>query len=119
MAARLRRAGLGVALAASLWLSPTAMLFGETGSPAAAPDDPLVFGLTAMQLAVAASVGAGAAAAAAIASGNAITGASLGLGTLGAIYVAHWFVEAAVLGGAYYWWPDGWWPWEEEPKTAP
>jgi hypothetical protein len=100
-------------------LSPDVALAGETVSSAATPDDTLVFGLTAMQFVTAASVGAGAAAAAAIASGNAIVGASLGLGTLGTIYVAHWFVEAAVLGGTYYWWPDDWWPWAEEPKTSP
>jgi len=96
---------LGVALAAFLWLSPAAALAGETG-PSSGPDGgTLVFGLTATQLVVAAAVGAGAGAVAAIASGNAIAGASLGFGTLGAIYVAHLAAEALVVGGVYYWWP--------------
>lgn len=103
------RAVLGVALAASLWWSPAAALAGETAPSAGADAETLVFGLTATQLVVAAAVGAGAGTIAAVASGNVIAGASLGFGTLGAIYVAHLAAEALVVGGVYYWWP-----WEPE-----
>jgi hypothetical protein len=106
---------LGVALAASMWLSTAVSLAGETASSAGPDDDTLVFGLTATQLVVAAAVGAGAGAAVAVASGNAIAGASLGFGTLGAIYVAHLAAEAIVVGGVYYWWP--WEPDEQTPAS--
>jgi hypothetical protein len=109
------RVVLGIALAASLWLSPAAALAGGSASPTGSDDDTLVFGLTATQLVVAAAVGAGAGAAVAVASGNAIAGASLGFGTLGAIYVAHLAAEALVVGGVYYWWP--WEPEEETPAS--
>src|SRR5580765_8105589 len=104
---------LGVALAASMWLSTAVSLAGGTASSAGPDDDTLVFGLTATQLVVAAAVGAGAGAAVAVASGNAIAGVSLGFGTLGAIYVAHLAAEALVVGGIYYWWP--WEPEDESP----
>jgi hypothetical protein len=100
------RAALGVVLAAALWLSPAASLAGEAAPSAATDADTLVFGLTATQLVVAAAVGAGAGAIAAFASGNAVVGASLGFGTLGAIYVAHLAAEALVIGGVFYWWPQ-------------
>lgn len=106
------RAGLGVALAASLWWSPAAALAGETAPSAGTDADTVVFGLTATQLVVAAAVGAGAGTVAAVASGNVIAGASLGFGTLGAIYVAHLAAEALVVGGVYYWWP-----WESEAEA--
>lgn len=102
-------------LAASLWLSPVAVLAGETGKAVGPDSDTLAFGLTATQLAVAAAVGAGAGAAVAVASGNALTGLSLGFGTLGAIYVAHLAAEALVVGGIYYWWP---WDSEDEAPAA-
>ena len=105
----LMRAALGVALAASLWLSPAAALAGETAPPAGTGSGTVVFGLPATQLVIAAAVGLGAGTIAALASGNAIVGASLGLGTLGTIYVAHLAAEALVVGGVYFWWP-----WESE-----
>ena len=112
---RWMRAVLGVALAASLWLSPAATLAGGTAPSAGPDDDTLVFGLTTTQLVIAAAVGAGAGAAVAVASGNAIAGASLGFGTLGVIYVAHLAAEAIVVGGVYYWWP--WEPEDEAPAS--
>jgi hypothetical protein len=92
---------------------PLAARAGEA-APAAPPveDHGLVFGLTAPQLALGAAVGAGIGAVAALASGNALVGA--GLGTFAAIYVAHWIVEAAVIGGAVYFWPPA-----EEPHEGP
>ncbi len=90
--------------------------------PADEPEDTLVFGLTATQLALAAAVGAGAGLAGAVASGNVIAGASLGFGTLAAIYVAHLAAEAVLVGGIYYWWPWEAWPWEadsESPTSRP
>jgi len=111
------RAVFGVALVASLWLSPIEVLAGGTASPAGAGDDTLVFGLTATQFALAAAVGAGAGAVVAIASGNAIAGVSLGFGTLGAIYVAHLAAEVLVVGGVFYWWP--WEPADETPAAGP
>ena len=115
------RVVLGIALAAILWLPPAA-LAGGTASSTGPDDDTLVFGLTATQLVVAAAVGAGAGAAVAgagaavaVASGNAIAGASLGVGTLGAIYIAHLAAEAIVVGGVYYWWP---WESEEQPPAS-
>jgi hypothetical protein len=104
----------GIALVATLWLPPAA-LAGGTASSAGPDDDTLVFGLTATQLVVAVAVGAGAGAAVAVASGNAIAGASLGFGTLGAVYVAHLAAEAIVVGGVYYWWP--WEPEDEAPAS--
>jgi hypothetical protein len=109
-APRRMRAVIGIALAAALWSSPAATFAGETAIPADKADHTLVFGLTATQLALAAAVGAGAGAAGALVSGNLIAGASLGFGTLGAIYVAHLATEAVVVGGIYYWWP-----WEGDP----
>jgi hypothetical protein len=109
------RAALGVALAASLWLSPAAALAGETVPPAATDGGTLPLGLTATQLVVAAAVGAGAGVAVAVASGNALAGASLGFGTLGAIYLAHLAAEALVVGGVYYWWP---WDGEDEAPAS-
>ena len=100
------RAVLGIALAAALWSSPAATFAGDTALPANQADHTLVFGLTATELALAGAIGAGAGAAAAMASGNLIAGASLGFGTLAAIYVAHLAVEAVVVGGLYYWWPS-------------
>ncbi len=105
------RALLVIALAAILWSSPAATFAAET-TPANKPDNAIVFGLTAGQLALAAAVGAGAGAAAALASSNMIAGASLGFGTLAAIYVAHLAAEVVVVGGIYYWWP-----WEAEPEA--
>jgi hypothetical protein len=75
-------------------------------------DETLIFGLTGPQLAAGVAIGAGLGAAAVAASGNTLAGA--GLGTLAAIYVAHLFVEAVVVGGMYYFWPS-----EEEPSDAP
>ena len=69
--------------------------------------------MTATQLAIAAAVGAGAGAAGALASSNVIAGASLGFGTLAAVYVAHLAAEAIVVGGVYYWWP-----WEADPPPS-
>ena len=112
-APRRMRALLGVALALSLWSAPAATFAGNTTTPADEHHDTLVFGLTATQLALAAAVGAGAGAVGALASGNFIAGASLGVGTLGAIYFAHLAAEALVVGGIYYWWP-----WEAEPEPA-
>jgi hypothetical protein len=109
------RALFGVALAAALWSSPAATLAGQTMAPADEPDNTIVFGLTATQLAIAAAVGAGAGAAGALASSNVIAGASLGFGTLAAIYVAHLAAEAIVVGGVYYWWP--WEPEDEAPAS--
>jgi hypothetical protein len=109
---RRMRVLFGVVLAASLWWLPAATFAGERVIPADEHDDTLVFGLTATQLALAAAVGAGAGAAGALASGNVIAGASLGFGTLAAIYVAHLAAEAVVVGGIYYWWP-----WEAEPES--
>jgi len=111
-APRRMRALLGVALAASLCSSPAATFADETTTPADRYDTTIVFGLTATQLALAAALGAGAGAAGALASGNLIAGASLGFGTLAAIYVAHLAAEAVVVGGIYYWWP-----WEAEPEA--
>jgi hypothetical protein len=105
--ARWMRAVLGVALTACLVSSPPVALAGAAVPPAGTGDNTLVFGLTATELVVATVVGAGAGAAVAIASGNAIAGASVGFGTLAAIYVAHLAVEAIVVGGFYYWWPGG------------
>jgi hypothetical protein len=109
------RAVFGVALAVSLWLSPVAALAGETVPSTGTDGGTLIFGLTVTQLVVAAAVGAGAGAIAAVASGNAVAGASLGFGTLGAIYVAHLAAEALVVGGVYYWWP---WESEEEAPAS-
>lgn len=82
-------------------------------APANSPgDETLIFGLTGPQLAAGVAVGAGLGAAAVAASGNTLAGA--GLGTLAAIYVAHLFVEAVVVGGMYYLWPS-----EEEPGDVP
>jgi hypothetical protein len=111
------RAMLGVALAAALWASPDATFAGEGMILADEPDDTLVFGLTATQLALAAAVGAGAGVAGALASGDVIAGASLGVGALAAIYVAHLAAEAVLVGGIYYWWPWEAWPWEAEPES--
>jgi hypothetical protein len=104
------RALLGVALAAALCSLPAATFADEPMLPAGKPDDTIVFGLTATQLALAAAVGAGVGAAGAIASGNVIAGASLGFGTLAAVYVGHLAAEAILVGGIYYWWP-----WEGDP----
>jgi hypothetical protein len=114
-APRWMRAALGVALAASLWLSSAAALAAETVPPAVTDVGTLPLGLTATQLVVAAAIGAGAGVAVAVASGNALAGASLGFGTLGAIYVAHLAAEALVVGGVYYWWP--WQPDDETPAS--
>jgi hypothetical protein len=95
----------GLALAACLILSPVVAVAEPAGQPAGTSDNTLIFGLTATELVVATAVGAGAGAAVAVASGNAIAGASLGFGTLAAIYVAHLAVEAIVVGGLYYGWP--------------
>jgi hypothetical protein len=104
---------LGIALAAILLASPAATLAGDAKIAAEKPDHTVAFGLTAGQLALAASLGAGAGAAGALVSGNMIAGAaSLGFGTLAAIYVAHLAAEAVVLGGMYYWWP-----WGAEPEA--
>jgi hypothetical protein len=108
---RLMRALLGIALAAILWSSPTATFAAETMPPSNKPDNTIVFGLTAGQIALAAAVGASAGAAGALASSNLIAGASLGVATLAAIYVAHLAAEVAVVGGMYYWWP-----WNAEPE---
>lgn len=108
---RRMQALLGIALAASLWVSPAATFAGEAKAPADNSDHTVVFGLTAGQLAIAAAIGGGAGAAGALASGNILAGASLGFGTLAAIYVAHLAAEAIVVGGVYYWWP-----WEAEPE---
>jgi hypothetical protein len=78
----------------------------------APPEETLILGLTGTQLAAGVAIGAGLGAAAVAASGNTLAGA--GLGTLAAIYVAHLFVEAVVVGGMYYFWPS-----EEEPSDAP
>ena len=107
---RRMRALLGVALAALLWWLPAATFADEPMIPAGKPDDTIAFGLTATQLALAAAVGAGVGAAGALASGNVIAGASLGFGTLAAVYVGHLAAEAILVGGIYYWWP-----WEAEP----
>jgi hypothetical protein len=108
---RRMRALLGITLAAILWSSPTATFAAETMPPANKPDNTIVFGLTAGQLGLAAAVGASAGAAGALASSNLIAGASLGVATLAAIYVAHLAAEVAVVGGMYYWWP-----WNAEPE---
>jgi hypothetical protein len=105
------RALLGVALAASLWWLPAATFADEPMIPAGKPDDTIVFGLTATQLALACAVGAGVGAAGALVSGNVIAGASLGFGTLAAVYVGHLAAEAVLVGGIYYWWS-----WEAEPE---
>ena len=107
------RALLGAALALALWSSPAATFAGEL--PPDARDNSLVFGFTVSELALAVAVGAGVGAAGAVASSNIIAGASVGFGTLAAIYVAHLVVEAAVVGGAYYWSP--WWPRGSEPES--
>jgi hypothetical protein len=104
------RAALGIVLAAALWSSPAASYAGDGANRADKPEDALIFGLTPTELAVAAAVGAGAGVAGALVSGNLIAGASLGFGTLGAIYVAHLAAEAVVVGGIYYWWP-----WDSDP----
>src|SRR5229473_2802549 len=111
-APRRTQALLGIALAAILLASPAAAFAGDARSVADKPDHTIVFGLTAGQLALAAAVGAGAGAAAALASSNMIASASLGFGTLAAIYVAHLAAEVVVVGGIYYWWP-----WEAEPEA--
>jgi len=103
---------LGIAVAVSLWAAPAATFAGEAKTPAGNSDHTIVFGLTAGQLAVAAAVGAGAGATGALVSSNIIAGASLGFGTLAAIYVAHLAAEAIVVGGVYYWWP-----WAPEPEA--
>jgi hypothetical protein len=114
-APRRMRAIIGIALAAALWSSPAATFAGEKAIPADKADHTLVFGLTATQLALAAVVGAGAGAAGALVSSNLIAGASLGFGTLGAIYVAHLAAEAVVVGGVYYWWP---WDSDSDPPAS-
>ena len=106
------RVVLALALAVFLWASPAATLAGETVNPLGERDNAVVFGLTVTQLGVAAAVGAGAGAAGALVSGNVIAGASLGFGTLAAIYVAHLAAEAVLVGGVYYWWP-----WEAKPEA--
>jgi hypothetical protein len=106
------RALFGAALVFALWSSPAATFAGEV--PPDARDDSLVFGFTVTELALAVAVGAGVGAAGAVASSNVVAGASVGFGTLAAIYVAHLVVEAAVVGGAYYWSP--WWPWGSAPE---
>lgn len=108
------RAMLTAALAASLWLAPIPALAGAVPAAPDKRDNTLAFGLTATQLAIAAAVGVGAGATGALVSSNVIAGASLGLGTLAAIYVGHLAVEAIVVGGVYYWWP-----WDDEKKPAP
>jgi hypothetical protein len=113
LAPRLRRVVLAAVLAVSLLSLPGAAFAGETTSPADKHVDTIVFGLTVTQLAIAAAVGAGAGAAGALVSANVITGASLGFGTLGVIYVAHLAAEAIVVGGVYYWWP-----WETKPEDS-
>jgi hypothetical protein len=109
-APRRMRMVFGIVLAIALSASPTASYAGEKANPTDKADHALVFGLTPTELAVAAAIGAGAGAAGALVSGNLIAGASLGFGTLGAIYVAHLAAEAVVVGGVYYWWP-----WESDP----
>jgi len=103
---------LGIALAASLTASPAAAFAEEAKTPADKSDHTVVFGLTAGQLAIAAAVGAGAGAAGALVSSNIVASASLGFGTLAAIYVAHLAAEAVVVGGVYYWWP-----WDSEAES--
>ncbi len=110
---RWMRALLGAAFALALWLSPAATFAGAV--PPDARDGSLVFGFTVTELALAVAVGAGVGAAGAVASSNIIAGASVGFGALAAIYVAHLAVEAAVVGGAYYWSP--WWPGGSEPEA--
>jgi hypothetical protein len=107
---------LATALAVLLWSSSSAAFAVEAAGSADKRDDTLVFGLTATQLAIAAAVGAGAGAAGGLASGDIVAaGASLGFGTLAAIYVAHLAVEALLVGGVYYWWP---WDAKPEPPAA-
>lgn len=108
---RMMRMVFLVALAVSLLSLPGTAFADETTGLADRRDDAIVFGLTATQLAVAAAVGAAAGATGALVSGNVIAGASLGFGTLAAIYVAHLAAEAVVVGGVYYWWP-----WETKPE---
>jgi hypothetical protein len=109
---RRMQALLGIALAAILFASPAATFAGDARL-AEKPQHTVAFGLTAGQLGLATAVGAGAGAAGALVSANMIAGAaSLGFGTLAAIYVAHLAAEAVVLGGVYYWWP-----WGAEPEA--
>ena len=107
------RAMWAVAVAAFLWLPPAATFAGETATPFHKHDNTLVFGLTATELAIAVGVGAGAGAAGALVSSNVVAGASLGFGTLAAVYVAHLAAEAVVVGGVYYWWP-----WDAKPAAS-
>ena len=58
--------------------------------------------LTGAQLSAAAGIGLAAGVTAVIASRNALAG--FGLGAVVALYVAHLAVEAALVGGAYYFW---------------
>jgi hypothetical protein len=106
---------LGTAVAVSLWASPVTTFADQTKTRANTTDHTIAFGLTAGQLAIAAAVGAGAGAAGAVVSSNVVAGASLGVGTLAAIYVAHLAAEAVVVGGVYYWWP---WGSEPEPSAS-
>ena len=105
------RLAIAVALMALLLSFSGAPLAGEAVNPPEQSADAILFGLTATQLAIAAGVGVVAGAPGALVSSNVISGASLGFGTLAAIYIAHLAAEALVVGGVYYWWP-----WETKPE---
>jgi hypothetical protein len=81
--------------------------------PTQAQQTRLVLGLSGRQVAIAAGVGLGAGAAAAFFSRYSIRAllsrsalAGLGVGTLVGLYVAHLAVEAVLVGGVYYYWPN-------------
>ena len=109
------RALLALALSLALSCSPYPAAAG--GRPAANRDSggAAIAGLGVEQLALAAITGVGVGALAAAVSRNAVAGATLGTftGTLAALYVAHLFVEAVVVGGVYYFWP-----WESPQKSG-
>ncbi|HEV2301326.1 MAG TPA: hypothetical protein VGR91_07120 [Stellaceae bacterium] len=106
---------LALALSLALYGSPDPAAAG--GNPAANENGgrAAIVSRRVEQLALAAIAGAGIGGVAAVVSGNAVTGATLGTftGTLAALYVAHLFVEAIVVGGVYYFWP-----WESRQKSG-
>lgn len=108
---------LGPSFAVAAWLVVVA-LFSPAGACAAEADGkhdhPVIFGLTTTQLAIAAAVGAGLGATAAITARRMSVGAGLGL--LATVYIAHLGVEALIIGGVYFLWPEG--PPSGEPEGA-
>jgi hypothetical protein len=78
---------------------------------------PVVFGLTAGQLGMAALVGAALGATGAVVAGR--LGVGAGIGLLGVVYVAHLGVEALIVSGVYMMWRSKHPPEEPEVEVIP